>query len=153
MISLIKKRKLKLKYITYLETLARKYLYYRIVAKDELKKNYFDIIYKTNGSDFSAASVDMSQLDRGTAVENFVFNCLDYLLWKERREGYKNFKFTFRSSVEHFYPQHPERKDSKMDEETLDNFGNLCLISARRNSGLSNHMPIVKVNRIREKGN
>lgn len=59
----------------------------------------------------------------------------------------KEFEYSFRSSVEHYYPQHPI--DSNMglegeDKKWLDNFGNLCLISSNKNSRLSNFMPNAK---------
>jgi len=91
-------------------------------------------------------------LDRGTAVENFVFNYLDYRLWKfdwedhkndpKKKQNYKDFKFTFRSSVEHHYPQNPPGDLRKLDE--VDKFGNLCLISSSENSCLSNFPPMDK---------
>ena len=154
------------KYIKCLETLAKKYLYYRFVVNDtskkddpegeqaDLKKDYFDIIYDANADGFNK-NINMDQLDRGTGVENFVFNYLDYLLWKkyrnENKNKYKNFKFTFRSSVEHFYPQNPGDETKALPGDDLDNFGNLCLISASRNSELSNFMPDEKAGIIKSK--
>ena len=102
-------------------------------------------------------------LNAGTAVENFIFNYLDYLLWQNFRttksafdvigdnEKLRNdsriasFEFTFRSSVEHYYPQNPiEGNDYKISKDNLDCFGNLCLISNSKNSRLSNYMPLAK---------
>jgi hypothetical protein len=66
------------------------------------------------------------------------------LLW---RKGLKNnaviaeFEFTFRSSVEHFYPQHPMDGFLPLDDKFLHLFGNLCLISHSKNSRLSNFPP------------
>ena len=54
---------------------------------------------------------------------------------------------TFRSSVEHYYPQHPIDENlilQGQDADWLDNFGNLCLISGNKNSRLSNFMPTAK---------
>ena len=93
-----------------------------------------------------------------------VFNYLDYLLWQNYRttsreyfkiineqaftdNRVKDFEYTFRSSVEHYYPQHPIDENFVLkgkDAEWLDNFGNLCLISGSKNSRLSNFMPAAK---------
>ena len=59
----------------------------------------------------------------------------------------KDFEYTFRSSVEHYYPQHPIDENlilKGQDADWLDNFGNLCLISGSKNSRLSNFMPTAK---------
>ncbi|MCF5515581.1 GmrSD restriction endonuclease domain-containing protein, partial [Pseudomonas sp. PA-3-6E] len=74
------------------------------------------------------------------------FNFLDYLLWLEHgaSERVKSYEFTFRSSVEHYYPQHPLDGQVQLDTDTLNSFGNLCLISHSKNSRLSNFMPSAK---------
>ena len=59
----------------------------------------------------------------------------------------KDFEYTFRSSVEHYYPQHPIDENFVLkgqDKNWLNNFGNLCLISGSKNSRLSNFMPTAK---------
>ncbi|HIE2339838.1 TPA: HNH endonuclease family protein, partial [Haemophilus influenzae] len=79
--------------------------------------------------------------DRGVNVPNFVFNRLDYQLWQKNKDKYPKFRFTFRSSVEHHYPQHP------IDGHTIkevDMFGNLYLLSQSKNSRLSNLTPVAK---------
>ena len=82
----------------------------------------------------------------GVFVPNFVFNRLDYQLWKEHKDRYPKFRFTFRSSVEHHYPQHPSEEHGleKLDQKTLDNLGNLYLLSQSKNSRLSNLPPNAK---------
>ncbi len=56
-------------------------------------------------------NIDVSKLNQGTLVEHFIFNYLDYLLWKLNRENnkynFEYFNFSFSNSVEHFYPQNP----------------------------------------------
>lgn len=99
---------------------------------------------------------DEDILNEGTDVPHFIFNYLDYLLWED--DNYKklnisiddnislkinNFKFTFRSSVEHYYPQNPLSGET-LKEDMLNNFGNLCLISRSKNSKLSNSLPRAK---------
>ena len=82
----------------------------------------------------------------GNIENNLVFNFLDYLLWLEHgaSEPVKSYEFTFRSSVEHYYPQHPLDGQVQLDADTLNSFGNLCLISHSKNSRLSNFMPMAK---------
>lgn len=103
---------------------------------------------------FNKGCKDDNALHKGTSVPHFFFNHLDYLLWKkivinkeklrlggdadkvkELESLASNFKFTFRSSVEHYFPQNP---DSGEHMENCDRFGNLCLISHSNNSRYSN---------------
>ena len=53
----------------------------------------------------------------------------------------KNFVFTFRSSVEHYYPQNPKEEtvEKVIDTPHLHCFGNLCLVTHEQNSSLSNN--------------
>ena len=84
----------------------------------------------------------------GSIENNFVFNYLDYLLWcncQRKNEIVKKFEFTFRSSVEHFYPQHPMAGYAPLDSKPLNTFGNLCLISHSKNARLSNFDPKLKL--------
>lgn len=118
---------------------------YKNKLKNLAKERYKKII--ENGEDI---------LNEGTGVPHFIFNYLDYLLWED--DNYKklnisiddnislkinNFKFTFRSSVEHYYPQNPLSGET-LKEDMLNNFGNLCLISRSKNSKLSNSLPRAK---------
>lgn len=150
-------------YKTYLENLAKAFLNDRYLANNQ--KDFFEIIYTNKGEQKnSATDIDTNKLNQGTAVENFIFNYLDYLLWQDYRTNknyfkikneqqafadnrVKDFEYTFRSSVEHYYPQHPIDENlilQGQNAEWLDNFGNLCLISGSKNSRLSNFMPTAK---------
>lgn len=149
-------------YKKYLENLAKAFLNDRYLAKNQ--KEFFEIIYSNEGKQKNATTdIDTNKLNQGTAVENFIFNYLDYLLWQDYRadKNYfkikkeqpfednrvKDFEYTFRSSVEHYYPQHPIDENLILQGENtkwLDNFGNLCLISGNKNSRLSNFMPVAK---------
>ena len=62
----------------------------------------------------------------------------------EKVDDDNNFEFSFRSSVEHYYPQNPISSDDKLDQAILDKFGNLCLISRSKNSTLGRYMPQAK---------
>ena len=80
----------------------------------------------------------------GVRTPHIVFNYLDYLLWKEDKEKYKDFVFEFRNSVEHWYPQHPS--DGTIEPwDGRDVFGNLCIISRSVNSKFSNLSPESKM--------
>jgi hypothetical protein len=136
-------------YIQYLESLSDAFYFDRFGPKEI---DFYNIIYKHGGRP-RQSSVLQEKLNDGTNVQNFIFNRLDYLLWrsvnvlKEKKFSIKNinaFEFTFRSSVEHFYPQTPLEGLKPMRKTILDSFGNLCLISSRKNSKLSNYPPIAK---------
>ncbi len=149
-------------YKTYLENLAKAFLKDRYLANEP--KDFYEIIYTNNGQQKnSETDIDTNKLNEGTKVENFIFNYLDYLLWQDYRADKNYFKinngqafddkrigdfeYTFRSSVEHYYPQHPIDENLVLKEKNtkwLDNFGNLCLISGSKNSRLSNFMPAAK---------
>lgn len=131
-----------LNYMKFLENQAQLFLKNRYLSDEET--DYSNIIFGTSEIN---TKVNLSKLDMGTNVENFIFNYLDYLLWRDDNERkYSRFNFTFRSSVEHFYPQNPldgqkRLQDYSEKEEFLDSFGNLCLISSSKNSKFSNLQP------------
>jgi len=153
------------KYKEYLEGLAKAFLYDRFLIKERKEqKDYHEIIYTNNGVSKNK-DIDKTKLDAGINVDNFIFNYLDYLLWQNYQtaekacftgkfknnnetlihdERIERFEYTFRSSVEHYYPQNPIEGNKQIDREWLDNFGNLCLISSSKNSRLSNYMPNAK---------
>lgn len=117
---------------------------------EKIGQEYLSEICKINGN-FSD-----NKLHQGTKVHNFIFNLLDYLLWKQLSEGkrfnglgkselgdsFDNFQFTVRSSVEHYFPQTDPSGAKVM--KNVDRFGNLCLISPSTNSRLSNYSPADK---------
>lgn len=136
-------------YLQKLEKLARQFVFGRFLCiekADYYDMIYHDISYKTFDPDDSIA---IQLLDYGVIENNLVFNYLDYLLWcdgvqKKKKEVITQFEFTFRSSVEHFYPQHPIDGHRKLAGKDLHSFGNLCLISHSKNSKLSNLSPTAK---------
>lgn len=129
------------KHINFLENLCDKFYFNRFYQND-ISKEYFDIIYNQEVLGLSLNHDDKrcAFLNTGTAVENFIFNRLDYILW--RRDTTQEFRFTARNSVEHYYPQNPPNDNPKLD--SIDDFGNLCLINHSQNSSLSNKMPSEK---------
>ncbi|HBR11620.1 MAG TPA: DUF262 domain-containing protein [Chryseobacterium sp.] len=133
-------------YVEWLENLAQAYLYDRYLALDEAI-DFYEIIYKNKAIPQNKSVLEnhnWDNLNAGTSVENFIFNYLDYILWVEKSDGYNDFDFSFRSSVEHYYPQNPISSDDKLDQNILDKFGNLCLISRSKNSTLGRYMPKAK---------
>lgn len=159
-------------YLQELEYLARKFMYGRFLAQGKKENesgdqqlNYNEIIYSSE-SDYQPLAYNYTsfkeRLSYGKIQNNFVFNYVNYLIWRDyekcavssgKENGTSkftkirdNFKFTFRSSVEHFAPQNPKDKtnDKKLSYEVLHSFGNLCLISHSQNSSLSNYSPVAK---------
>ncbi|MDO6620141.1 DUF262 domain-containing protein [Shewanella sp. 6_MG-2023] len=120
---------------------------------ERLSERYFEEITKGQSLAFSEDEENPGVLHQGTDVQNFVFNRLDYLLWRTLSEGkpvggitkenlaghFTSFQFAFRTSVEHYFPQTDPSGASKMKD--VDRFGNLCLISPSSNSRLSNYSP------------
>ena len=110
-------------------------------------------------------------IKEGLEIPRITFYFIDYLLWEtyysnirglnnatfekdtlmgkidKMRSHFSRFHFKQYSSIEHYYPQNPEKIEDKMqDIKTLNCFGNLCLISRSANSRYSNFMPLTKRN-------
>jgi hypothetical protein len=137
-------------YLQHMESVAKAFVFDRFLAPDA-GLDYFTMIYTNRGvcqtrRESIAAETVESRLTFGNIENNLVFNFLDYLLWLEHgaSEPVKFYEFTFRSSVEHYYPQHPLDGQVQLDTDMLNSFGNLCLISHSKNSRLSNFMPAAK---------
>lgn len=138
-------------YLSYLEEVTKAFVFDRHLAVDE-RSDYYNIIYHNHGK-CQTDPHSLSDIDLATKLEfqeienNLIFNYLDYILWIKLKDSnskkIKDFKFTFRSSVEHYYPQKPE-KIPRLEPSDLDAFGNLCLISHSKNSRLSNFPPEAK---------
>lgn len=130
-------------YSVFLENLSERYYFNYYGKKNRTSDDFFDIIYDDICIDKSerAKEVLNDLLNTGTAVPNFIFNRLDYLLWKNQQEKYQNFRFTFRNSVEHFYPQNPDKNNPRLEQSILHCFGNLCLVSSSINSQFGNNVP------------
>ncbi|WP_058307337.1 DUF262 domain-containing protein [Gracilibacillus massiliensis] len=118
------------------------------INKEDVSPNYLRLL-----ENYAQRKVRESGYNRndGFNIERVVFTYLDYLLW---RDGYEDkirpmedYEFTFRNSIEHFYPQNPIGNEGydKMDAADLNHFGNLCLITSSANSKFSNQSPIAKL--------
>ena len=84
----------------------------------------------------------------------YTFNFVDYVLWKNREElkkdydvKFEEFKFAYRRSIEHWFPQNPnsDERIEKMDDKFLHSFGNLCIITDSQNSKFGNSYPESKL--------
>lgn len=134
-------------------------IFYGLFGKDK-RLNFHEIIYTDNSV---SESFSNDELNKATHIQNYIFNRLDYAIWKASvvdGEGSSiasiskitsmcnKFSFSLRSSVEHYYPQKPIDGQPELDSDLLsngvDSFGNLCLISSSKNSKLSNLMPKAK---------
>ena len=92
----------------------------------------------------------------------YAFNFVDYVLWKNRAElekeykdiKFDNFKFAYRRSIEHWFPQNPNGHDgeSQLPAEFLHSFGNLCIITDSQNSKFGNSYPEAKLKQWEKEG-
>lgn len=104
--------------------------------------HYESLLEKTkpaDGTDWPFAAL-------GTDTPHFVFNFVDYLYWVAKIRSIGNvryieevddFNFKYYNSVEHHLPQSYEDTGNV----NVDNIGNLCLISRRKNSSLNDKAP------------
>ena len=93
-------------------------------------------------------------IKRYGAILVYDFNFIDYILWKNRSDlkgkyssvAFEDFKFTYRRSIEHWFPQHPnsDERVEKIDDKFLHSFGNLCIITDSQNSKFGNLVPSAK---------
>lgn len=140
-------------YLRHLESLAKCFLFDRFLASPGSGLDYYPMIYQ-NGAQLRVKKISKKtireRLNFNAIENNLIFNFLDYLLWvknkteNQRDKRIEDFVFTFRSSVEHYYPQKPKNNFPELESSDLNSFGNLCLISHSKNSTLSNHMPKAK---------
>ena len=121
----------------FLEKMAVRYAEERLFAEDGSIKKYGDIPV-------------------------YAFNFVDYILWKNRsdlKEKYSSvefeaFKFAYRRSIEHWFPQNPNGHDgeSQLPAEFLHSFGNLCIITDSQNSKFGNSYPEAKLKQWEKEG-
>ena len=96
------------------------------------------------------------------AIPVYAFNFVDYVLWKNRAElekeykdiNFDHFKFAYRRSIEHWYPQNPNGYDgeSQLPAEFLHSFGNLCITTDIQNSRFGNSYPEAKLEQWEREG-
>lgn len=105
----------------------------RQYAREKLKNAFFD------GNE-----------PQGFSINRIVFTYLDYLIWRNKLGPHakSEFRFSFRNSIEHFYPQNPDMQQlgEAVSPECLHLLGNLALVSVGANSKFSNNLPSAKAN-------
>ena len=118
-------------------------------AKSRFEEQYKSLS-KNIGQEAYSSDNEYSNLDQGTRVYQYIFNYLDYLIWKNPDIKLNNkilsreeFKFSLsKNSIEHCLAQKLAQDEPNLflnSGITVDNFGNLCLISNYQNSTLSDH--------------
>lgn len=122
----------------------------------------YSVSFIKNGR--SSDGINPDEYTKGQSIHHYVFNFLDYQLWylyycmvtgKDNPDlqkhsdivkmfnrtgvkvGFQYFIFTRRNSIEHYLAQE-KALFRGMDDEVVNNFGNLSLISVGLNSKLSN---------------
>lgn len=148
-------------YLHYLLKMANSFLFDRyLVDKGSINElDYYQIIY-SNHAEPQRHIESIEEINRDLLIykhikNNFVFNYLDYLIWKKNfrkngKDAFSDFDFSFRSSIEHFYSQTADGY-KPMPIQDRDSFGNLFLISHSQNSSFSNNTPAVKLSMIKSK--
>ena len=137
-------------YLGHMKSLAKAYMVdWYLCPATHGPIEFMNIIHENNGvPTHSIADISDDELKKiinnGTNVDAFIFNFFDYLIWRKNNRK-KEFHFTYRTSVEHFYPQHPTGGvQLNPDGPFLNSFGNLCLISTSMNSKFTNKLPAAK---------
>lgn len=129
-------------YLIFLENLARTLI----------KKRYLSVVPQAYESFMYAEKLDCEIIVTAKDIETnftygkipyFCFNYLDYVLLKNEKGSHAKFYFSYKDSIEHFYPQTPKVGD-RLPKQLLDSFGNLGLVNQSENSTLTNDMPIQK---------
>ena len=104
--------------------------------------------------DYSRGKVKQAFFDsdepQGFDISRIVFTYLDYLLL-ETEQPNPGFRFGFRNSIEHFYPQYadPQQSGPQVAEPCRNLLGNLALVSVGANSKFSNSLPKAKAENFR----
>lgn len=135
-------------YFAFVENLARTLIKKRYLSAD--KEDYESFMY---GNAFEC-NTEVTPQDIEThftyqMISSFCLNYLDYLLLKKEKGNHTKFYFSYKDSIEHFYPQNP-KVGEPLPEHVRDSLGNLALVNQSENSSLTNDMPIQKANWLRK---
>lgn len=135
-------------YFAFVEHLARTLIKKRYLSTD--KEDYERFIYGDELECNTLVTVQdiKTQFTYGK-IPYFCFNYLDYLLLKKEKGNHTKFYFSYKDSIEHFYPQKPKVGDP-LPQQVRDSLGNLALVNQSENSSLTNDMPIQKANWLRK---
>jgi len=119
--------------------------------RDEVKESSLaEALRNYARSKVRAAYFSSDKEPDGFSINRIVFTYLDYLYWID--QGKPEFRFSFRNSIEHFYPQHPDERQSgaMVSDQCLHLLGNLALVSVGANSKFSNSLPKTKAESFKE---
>lgn len=128
-------------FFDYLRSMTRAILANRLLAETSMK--YEEVLLEdfTQKQFYKFDSKQIAEKLKYTYNPHLlIFNYLDFLLWKEKRPGYSDFRFVQRNSIEHLQPQNPkslEGSDAWINK-SIHEFGNLCLTSSSSNSRFRN---------------
>lgn len=132
-------------YLEYMEWIAAAFVFEKYLAEDG-GPQYHDLIFDSDRKrPARPEAIPTTLLTYGRIQNRFVFNYLDYCLWKRERTNstvspkIMAFRFTYRGSIEHFFPQNPNVQEDQ--GPWVHSFGNLCLMGLSRNATLSNRQP------------
>ncbi|MEQ8704023.1 MAG: DUF262 domain-containing protein [Phaeodactylibacter sp.] len=132
--------------LNHLQSMAKAFVFDRFLARESLE--YEEIIFQNQCEPTIErwSELNMDRTRYGEIQNILLFNYIDYLYWSKVNlyPEVKNFKYTFRSSIEHYYPQNPIGGDPITNGRFLHSIGNLCLISHGKNSQLRHHLPQAK---------
>ena len=142
------------KHLSYLEKMDNIFSVIKDVSDKALS---WKLMYQTQGFEPDFNFEKYLNQANGTGFKHYWFYKLEYVIWKnwadKDDDKYKNYRITSKNSVEHIYPQNPEneREHPKLENENLDSFGNLVLLSVSQNSEYSNKSVGVKKSMFKEK--
>lgn len=135
-------------YFAFVENFARTLMKKRYLSAD--KEDYENFMYGDEADRNNVVTAeDIKTHFTYQKISNFCLNYLDYLLLKNRLGSHSEFYFSYKDSIEHFYPQQP-KVGKWLPEQVLDSLGNLGLLNQSENSSLTNDMPIQKANWLEE---
>lgn len=135
-------------YFAYVENLARSIIKKRYLTA--IEQDYESFMYaKKVDCDTVVTSQDIETHFTYGKIPHFCFNYLDYILLKKEKVNHSKFYFSYKDSIEHFYPQNPKVGEPLKDDALLHGFGNLGLVNQSENSTLTNDMPIQKAKWLR----
>lgn len=135
-------------YFEFVENMARTLIKKRYLGT---KQDYESFMYGYEfDSNTEVTAEDIKTQFTYGKIPYFCFNYLDYLLLKKEKGSHAKFYFSYKDSIEHFYPQNPKVGKPLSEESVLHSFGNLGLVNQSENSTLTNDMPIQKANWLRK---
>lgn len=127
--------------------------------KDKRPDGYEELLERIKRIDDAHRKLpSVELLSYNNNVDRYWFWRLDYYLWEQKEEYFKNkeeleivgdYVFRANRSIEHLHPQHQEN-NTKWEDKDVHSFGNLAMISQSFNSEQSDDPVTVKFARVSE---